>query len=250
MSDTRNQGDYLQKAAMYDSLAQFYKYTNPTYHMHFYLKHLHYMNKAITMIRTQPQLTPEEAKIRVFHTSYDSSNIDFYVNGKRVLSDLPFKNVSTTLALNPGKYHVDIYPSGNMVDSVLNKKIIVEPGKSYTLTTIDSMKKMRLLQFENQPVIPRNEAQFRFIHLSPDTPALDIAVKNRDVIFQKIAYKQATDYLGLTPMTVDLETRETGTKTVILSMPKLQFTANKSYTIALIGLTKGEPLLQFISMED
>lgn len=250
MSDTRNEADYLQKAAMYDSLAQYYKYTNPNYHMHFYLKHLHYMNKAITMIRTQPQLDLEEAKIRVLHTSYNSSNIDFYVNGKRVIRDLPFKNVSTDLALKPGKYHIDIYPAGKMIDSVLNKKLTVEPGKSYTLTTIESMKKMRLLMFENLPEVPRNEAKFRFIHLSPDTPALDIAVTNRDVIFQKVAYKQATEYLGLTPMTVDLEAREAGTKNVLLSMPKLQFNENKSYTIIFIGLSKEQPELQFISMED
>lgn len=246
MSETRNKMDDLQKAAMYDSLAQFYKYTNPNYYMHYYFKHLHYMNKAMYTRRTQPQL----AKIRVLHTSYDSSNIDFYLNGKRVIRDLPFKNVSSDLALQPGKYHVDIYPAGNMTDSVLNKKITVEAGKSYTLTTIDTMKKMRLLMFENRPQVHPNEAKFRVIHLSAETPTLDIAVKNRDIIFPKLTYKQATDYLGLTPMTIDIEAREAGTKNVLLEIPKLQFRSSKSYTILLTGPTKEEPRLMFISMED
>ena len=44
---------------------------------------------------------------------------------------------------------------------------------------------MRLLVFENQPRVPINESKVRFIHLSPDTPPLDIAVKDRDVDFSK-----------------------------------------------------------------
>ena len=137
-----------------------------------------------------------------------------------------------------------------MVDSVLNKKITVEPGKSYTLAAIDSVKKMRLLVFENQPRVPVNESKVRFIHLSPDTPPFDIAVKDRDVVFPKVTYKQATEYLGLTPMTVDLEARVADTKTVLLPMPRVQFLPNESYTIVFLGMTNNEPELQFIKIRD
>lgn len=250
MSEKRNHSDYLQKAAMYDYLAQTYKYSNPNYHMHFYLKHFKYMNKAMNMMRSYSIQQQEEAKIRILHTSTDSTNIDFYINGKRVIKDLPFKNASTDLALKPGKYHIDIYPAGNMVDSVLNKKITVEPGKSYTLAIIDPVKKMRLLMYENFPSVHANEAKVRFIHLSPDSPKLDIAVKNRNVIFAGIAYKQATEYMGLMPMTVDLEAREAGSKTVLLPIDKLHFKAYESYTIVFLGLSKEKPELQFISLKD
>jgi len=250
MSGTRNQADYLQKAAMYDLLAQYYKYTNPNLHMHFYLKHFKYMNKALNIMRTNSKIQLGEAKVRLLHTSHDSPNIDMYINGKRVIMDLPFKHVSQVLSLNPGKYHVDIYPAGNMVDSVLNKKITVEAGKSYTLTTIDTIKKMRLLIYLNQPEVPLNEAKVRFIHLSPDTPPLDIAVKDRDVIFPMVSYKQATDYLGLTPMTVDLEVRIAGSKEIVLPMSKVQFKTNESYTIVFLGLSKGTPEFQFISIKN
>ncbi|MBO0958292.1 DUF4397 domain-containing protein [Neobacillus sp. MM2021_6] len=250
MSETRNQADYLQKAAMYDLLAQYYKYSNPNLHIHFYLKHVKSLNKAMNIMRTNSQLQQGEAKVRLLHTSPDASNVDMYINGNRVIRDLPLKQVSQELTLQPGKYHVDIYPAGNMVDSFLNKKITVEAGKSYTLTTIDSIKKMRLLVFLNEPQVPLNEAKVRFIHLSPDTPPLDIAVKDRDVIFPKITYKQATDYLGLTPMTVDLEARTAGTKEVFLPLPKVQFKANETTTIVFLGLSKGTPEFQFISIKE
>ncbi|WHY84321.1 DUF4397 domain-containing protein [Neobacillus novalis] len=250
MSEKRNHADYLQKAAMYDLLAQFYKYSNPGLHTHFYLKHYKNMNKAMNMMRTYSQIYQEEAKVRFLHTSHDSPNVDIYINGKRMIRDLPFKNVSTDLSLQAGKYHIDIYPAGNMVDSVLNKKITVEPGKSFTLATIDHVKKMRLLMFQNLPQVPANEAKVRFIHLSPDTQLLDIAVKDRDIVFPNLSYKQATEYLALTPMTVDLEVREAGTRTVILPIPQLHFKANESCTIVFLGLTKEKPEFQFISIRD
>jgi hypothetical protein len=250
MSEKRTHSDYLQKAAMYDSLAQLYKYSFPNLYMQYYQKHIKYRNKAMNIMRTNPQPLQGEAIVRVLHTSPDSPNVDIYIDGKRVIRDLPLKNVSSYLPLKAGKHHVDIYPTGNMVNSVLNKKITVEPGKSYTLATIDSVKKMRLLVYLNQPRVPVNESKVRFIHLSPDTPSLDIAVKDRDVVFPKVSYKQATEYLGLTPMTVDLEAREADTKTVLLPMPRVQFLPNASYTIVFVGLASNQTEFQVIQIKD
>ncbi|MGG1674681.1 DUF4397 domain-containing protein [Neobacillus sp. NRS-1170] len=247
MSEERTHIDYLQKAAMYDMLAQFYKYTAPNLHIHYYLKHVKYMNKALYIMRNHSQ---EEAMVRFVHTSYDSPEVDIYINGQRAVRELGFKSASNAHSLKAGKYHIDIYPAGNLVDSILNKTITVEPGKSYTLPAIDSVKKMRLLMFENHPEVPANEAKVRFIHLSQDTKGLDIAVKDRDVIFPNISYKQATEYLGLTPMTVDLEVREAGSRMVLLPMPKVQFKVNESYTIVFVGGLKEEPELQFITLKD
>ncbi|MED3563650.1 DUF4397 domain-containing protein [Bacillus xiapuensis] len=250
MSENRTHSDYLQRAAMYDTLSQFYKYSSPDLHMQFYLKHMKYINKAFNIMRIHSQHMQAESKIRILNTSPDAPNLDIYINGKRVVRDLSFKEAAQALTIRPGKYHVDIYPAGNMVDSVLNKKITIEPGKSYTWAVIDPSKKMRLLVYLNQPEVPMNEAKIRFIHLSPDTHALDVAVKDRDVIFPKVAYKQATEYLALSPMTVDLEAREAGTKNVILPMPHSHFKANEVYTVFFVGLSTGNPELQSIIIKE
>ncbi|MCM3692715.1 DUF4397 domain-containing protein [Neobacillus niacini] len=248
MSGNRNHSDYLQRAAMYDLMAHNYKYSNPNLHMHYYLKHLKYMNKA--MLERTIQQSQTEGRVRFLHTSPDAPEVDIYINGQMKVKRLPFRVASNYLPLKPGKYHIDIYPTGNSVDSILNKKITVEPDKSYTLAIIDPVKKLRLLPYLNQPEVPMNESKIRFLHLSPDTGALDIAVKNRDVVFPNISYKQTTDYLGIMPMTVDLEVREAGTKNIILPMPKAQFRPNETYTIVLIGLSTEEPALQAMILKD
>jgi hypothetical protein len=208
------------------------------------------LRKANNALRIYHQPSQDVSKVRFLHTSFDSPNIDIYINSERIIRDLPFNQASNILDLKPGKYYIDIYPAGNMVDSVVNKKITVEAGQSYTLTTLDSVKKMRLLSFINQPLVPFNEAKVRFIHLSPNLQSVDIAVKNRDVVFPNVSYKQATNYLGLYPMTVDLEVREAGSRNVILPMPKLQFKPNETYTIVFTGLIDGDPTLQIIILRD
>lgn len=206
------------------------------------------MNKAMQMRNIQQ--TQGEGRVRFLHTSPDAPDVDIYINGQMQVKRLPFRVASNYLSLKPGKYHIDIYPTGNSVDSVLNKKITVEPGKTYTLAVIDTVKKMRLLPYLNQPEVPTNESKIRFLHLSSDTGALDIAVKDRDVVFPNVSYKKATDYLGIMPMTVDLEVREASTKNIVLPMPKAQFRPNETYTIVLIGLTKEEPTLQAMILKD
>jgi hypothetical protein len=248
MSGNRNHSDYLQRAAMYDLMAHNYKYSNPNLHMHYYLKHLKYLNKA--MMERNIQQSQTDGRVRFLHTSPDAPEVDIYINGQMQVKHLPFRVASNYLPLKPGKYHIDIYPKGNSIDSILNKKITVEPDKSYTLAIIDSVKKMRLLPYLNQPEVPMNESKIRFLHLSADTGALDMAVKDRDIVFPNISYKQTTDYLGIMPMTVDLEVREAGTKTIVLPMPKAQFRPNETYTIVLIGLSKEDPALQAMIVKD
>ncbi len=228
---------------MYDLLAQYYKYSHPNLHIYYYLKHIKNMNKALQMRNNQHQPLAD-SMVRFLHTSPDAPNFDIYINGQLTLKNLPFKQISTYFSLKAGKYHIDIYPTGNMVESVLNKKITVETGKSYTLAAIDPVNKLRLLAYHTEPVVPANESKIRFIHLAKDIEPVDFAVKDRDVVFPNVAYKKASDYLGITPMTVDLELREAGTKNVTLSIPKAQFMPNQAYSIILIY--KDHPEIIFI----
>jgi hypothetical protein len=58
----------------------------------------------------------------------------------------------------------------------------------------------------------------RFIHLSPDAPAVDIAVKGGPILFKDIAFEKASTYLAVKPGAYDLEVRPTGTTTVALAV--------------------------------
>lgn len=250
MSDKKNQLSYLQKASFYDMLAQYYKYLDTNLHIFYYQKHLNSLKKALQLTRTQmiqdSYATYPPAMVRFLHASPDAPNVDIYVNARLVVKNLPYKHLETYLTLPTGKYHIDIYPTGNMVSTLMTKKITVEAGAVYTYAFIGTDKKHQLLPFKEEPGVPRGETKLRFIHLSPDTPPVDIAVRKGDIVFPNINNKKATSYLGLSPMTVNLEVRSAGTKEVILPIPNLQLKANESYTLVAVGFSQKEPALETI----
>jgi hypothetical protein len=245
MSQNRNGQDSFEKAAAYDMMANYYKYLNPNMHIYYYQKHLEALTKAFQSTRTEsrpvPQGSLQKGIIRFLHGSTDTQNVDVYVNAIMVFKNLPYKKVSNYLSLPSGKYHIDVYPTENQVTSILNKRITVEAGKIYTLPFIKSEKQHRLLSFEDQLDVPQGETKFRFMHLASNAPAFDLAVVKGDVVFPNVSYKQVSRYLGLTPMTVNLELREAGTKRVIIPLPNLQFKENEVYSIVATGLEQGEP---------
>jgi hypothetical protein len=195
---------------------------------------------------------PETAmpgQLRFLHAAPDVKLIDIYINGSRVLRDFDYKNNSSHMQLAPGKYQVDIYPAGETVSTVISKKVTVEPARIYTAAIAGPASKLRLLIFEDQPITPVGETKTRFIHLSPDAPAVDIAGKNGDIIFPNVSFRQATTYLGLTPMTVTLEARVAGTKNTVLTIPNVKLDPNNSYSIVAVGTVKGEPPLEILLLQ-
>jgi hypothetical protein len=244
----RKPENHFQKAAMYGMLADFYKYTNPNLHVHYYQKHFKHLQRAIQSGRANgtPSMSESPARVRILHAAPDAPNVDVYINGMRVLKDFSYKKVTDYLNLPKGKYHIDIYPAGNMIATVISKRVTVDSGKNYTLVAAGSGKNLKLLAFEDSPITPPGEAKVRFVHLSPDAPAVDIAVKSGDVIFPNVSFRKSTEYMGLSPMTVDLEARVSGTKTVALALPNITFRPNTAYTIYAVGFANGTPALEVL----
>ncbi|WP_335871707.1 DUF4397 domain-containing protein [Bacillus sp. 2205SS5-2] len=235
---------YFEKATMYDLLACYYKYSDPNKHIRYYQKHLKNMNKAVQTQRSETtNYSNQPAYVRFFHSSPDAPNVDVYINANKVLKNVAFKDVSDYLSLPAGKYHIDIYPTGDSISTVISKKVNVEPGMICTLAVVGSVNKLQLKPYIDQPRVPHNETKVRFIHLSPDAPVVDIAVKGGDVIFPNVAYKQATEYLSLSAMTVDLEARIAKTQDLALSIPDVTLKPNEPYTIIATGFVGQEPLL-------
>jgi hypothetical protein len=190
------------------------------------------------------------AMIRFLHAATETTSVNVDVNSIRLFKNLDYKQVSDYLALPAGKHHIIIYSKDQPDVPILNKEMDIKAGRAYTLPLVLSKKQHRLISFENHLGVPKDESKMRFIHLSEDSPTLDFAVVKGDVVFPEVSFQQATDYLGLTPMTVDLELRVAGTKKIFFPLHRTLFKANEGYSLVAVGSNQRDSPFDIIMLKD
>jgi hypothetical protein len=108
-----------------------------------------------------------------------------------------------------------------------------------------------LVLIDNNSAPAAGKAHVRFVHASPDAPAVDIAVANGGpILFPNVSFKGVGDYLPVDAGTYDLEARLAGTDTVALSVPGVALADGTVYTIFAMGLAGGQPALTAVPSVD
>ncbi|CAH0275025.1 hypothetical protein SRABI96_03805 [Peribacillus sp. Bi96] len=245
MSDKQS---YLQKAVTYDLLSSYYKYSKPHLHDYYYHKYLINLEKARQQVRYEHMKVLLPAQVRILHAAPTTPSIDIYVNEMPILKNFSYRDINGYLPFAPGKYQLDLYPSGQSTSPLLSRKVGLESGISYTVAAALSYESVKILTFEDNPFVPKNEAKVRFIHLSSPLPSVDIAVKDGDVVFENLSFRKASEYLNIHPMIVDFEVRKAGTKEIILSLPNKDFQGNTSSTIYILGLNRESSTLEALTL--
>src|SRR5262249_8674831 len=93
-------------------------------------------------------------------------------------------------------------------------------------------------------------ARIRFVHASPNMPAVDVVQAGGAVLFSNVGFGETTPYLDLQPGTVRLEGRQGGTDQVILAITDAVLAAGTIYTFGAIGLLGGTPPLGTLPLVD
>jgi hypothetical protein len=191
-----------------------------------------------------------QARVRVVHASPDAPAVDVWVNDGIAFSNAPFKGITDYAALDTGTYNVKVVPNGATEPVVIEADLALE-AKDYTVVAVgllENIEPLVLVDNNNSPAA--GKAHVRFVHASPDAPAVDIAVKNGPVLFANVAFKEIGDYLPVDAGTYDLEVRLAGTDTVALDVPGLALAEGTVYTVFAMGLAGGEPTLAAIPSVD
>jgi hypothetical protein len=179
--------------------------------------------------------------LSVTHASPNAPDVDIYVDNSKVnASPLSFPNTTGYLKnLVSGKKNIKVNVAGTTTN-VINADITFEGNKSYSLFAIDSVSKLStLLTVDDLTTPATGKAHVRFIHLSPDAPAVDIAVVGGPVVFPNSSFKQASAFTPLGAGTYNLEVRVAGTFTVALTLPPITLADGKIYTVFAKGFLGG-----------
>jgi hypothetical protein len=193
-----------------------------------------------------PVLAANSAMVRVMHASPDAPAVDVCVNGSAAFSNLAFPEATKYAELAAGSYDVAVYATGSNCTgtAVMDAKGLALDAKPYTVLAIGKLAEIKPLVLEDNLQKPEaGNAHVRFVHASPDTPAVDITTKDGTKIFSNIAFGGATDFTPVPAGMYDLQARVAGTDTVGLDVPGVSLEDGKIYTIVATGLLNGEPKL-------
>jgi LPXTG-motif cell wall-anchored protein len=192
-----------------------------------------------------------EARVRVVHASPDAPAVDVWVNGAVAFSNAPFMGITDYAKLEPGTYQVQVSPTGATEPIVIDANLDLATKTDYTVVAVGQLANIEpLVLVDNNSAPAAGKAHVRFVHASPDAPAVDIAVTGGPVLFANVPFKGTGDYLPVDAGTYDLEARLAGTDTVALSVPGVALADGTVYTIFAMGLAGGEPALTAVPSVD
>jgi hypothetical protein len=191
--------------------------------------------------------------VRIAHASPDAPAVDVIIDGwYYVATNLQFKGYTNYYPLVSGPHKIEVVPAGAREPVVISAQVPFDRGRFYTIAATNVLAEIAPVVYEDDNRWPTgNNTKVRFIHLSPDAPAVDIAVAGGGpVLFANISFTEVGDYIEVPGGTYDLEVRLAGTETVVLSVPGVTLKGCRVYTVFAEGLAGGEPPLQPVLVTD
>lgn len=190
---------------------------------------------------------PEKSFIRLLHASPDAPPVDVYVNNKLIARNLAYKQFTEYLSSDPGVYNVKIYASGKLTPPIIDTTLTLEANKILTIAAADKLKNLKLLPYEEPKLYTTpGKAYVKFVHLSPNTPPVDITLPDGTILFKNTAFTEGTEYLPVDRGIYTLQARPTGTSKIALTVPNVRLKPGRFYTVYAVGLLNKNPPLQVL----
>ena len=188
--------------------------------------------------------------VRVVHASPDAPAVDIWLDGEPAIRSLAFSQATSHTAVPAGSHRVQVTPSGAQADSaVIDATLDLGAGKAYTVMAVGRVAEIKPLVLEDERMAPSG-SRARFVHASPNAPAVDIAVAGGGpVVMSNVGFGDNSGYVDVPTGDVPLEVHLAGTDQVVLSVPAT-FDGGHAYTLAAVGLAGGQPALQALALND
>ena len=186
-----------------------------------------------------PTPLPSNSLVKVIHASPDAPGVDLLVDNTVAGTNLTFPNNTGYLTVNSGTRNIKVNVTGTM-STVIEANVDFIQNKNYSVFAVNSVSSIEPLLIEDDLTAPaQGKAHVRFIHLSPDAPAVDITLTDGTVVFGNKSFKEFTVFTPLDAGSYDLQVRVSGTTTVALNLPGITLEAGKIYTVFAKGFLNG-----------
>ncbi len=147
-----------------------------------------------------------QAWIRVLHGSPDAPAVDVYVDGNRAITGLAFGKITDYTPVPAGDHAIKVCASGSTTVCPIDvPKLPVADGKKYTIAATNKLAAITAQVIVDAPAAPTSDkAQLRVVHLSADSPSVDVFANGSKVVTD-LAYPKATDYFAVPGATYEVK---------------------------------------------
>jgi len=179
------------------------------------------------------------ALITVIQASPDEQPLDFYLNGNKVnVAPLTYGTGIDYFTAIAGERTANFYDYGTYSPIVATAQFTLEQNMAYSLFLDSLPAKPGILLLTDTLVKPASgKAGVRFVDLSPDAPAVDLAIQSGATITTNKSFKGYTSFIPVPGQSnFTFEILKSGTSTVLATMPNVSLTNGYLYTVILEGL--------------
>lgn len=179
------------------------------------------------------------AQVMLIHASPDAPGVDAFLDEVLVAENLEYPNSTRYTSLDEGEHNVNLKVTGTD-QTVIDAPLDLKGDQYYSIFACGAVAGIAPLVVEDHFLTLRaDSAQVRFIHLSPNAPAVDVTLTDGTVLFSNVLFKGATLFQPFAIGRVDLQVRLAGTETVVVELKDVLLAPSVVYTIWAKGFAGG-----------
>ena len=198
--------------------------------------------------KSLPQIEPS---VRILHAVPNAPNVDVYLNGSLITSNLAFGKISEYSQLLSGEYEFQLFKAGTYVKPLLSQNIQLIANANYTVSIVTLSNNLYLFRLKDDNVpINKSKSFLRFINLSSNAPLLSLALPNSVTLFNEVEYLESTGYYQLSPGIYNFKVLLGSSQITTKYIKNITLDGGNFYTIYIIGLFNDKPPIGYLFVYD
>lgn len=192
-----------------------------------------------------------ETSVRILHAVPNAPNVDVYLNGSLITSNLAFGKISKYSQLSSGEYEFQLFKASTYDKPLLSQNVQLIANANYTASIVALSNNLYLFRLKDDNIpATKSQAFLRFINLSSNSPLLSLALPNSVTLFNEAEYLEATGYYPLSSGIFNFEILLGSSQTATKYIKNITLDGGKFYTIYIIGLFRNKPPLGYLFVND
>ncbi len=180
-----------------------------------------------------------KASLNVTHTVPDLAPVDVLIDDSRMDEDLAYTNSTGYFQVNAGSHNVKLN-AANTTNVIVQRDLSFPADSKSSILVVGTNTSVETLEIVDDLSAPApGQAKVRFLHASPNAPAIDFTTNVGTPVFTDYTFKEYSPFTSMDAGTYDFDVRPAGTSTVVYSMPDVVLVEGKIYTIYTKGLVNG-----------